>query len=167
MANFCIDEQGRYLGNTGDVNMFDTFNALWKRLVKTGVITEQEYHSTAFPQFYKTIDDFRAPFDDSHSAVSKSGLRLQEIYTDITKCPYRAQFNLDSQADAFADAYVPTLRSWSESVFLGALDSSRPVEQRRKIVDDFYASYNELVRQEPSRHSMDYVHAYMVVVKDL
>jgi hypothetical protein len=32
MLNFGIDEQGRYLGNTGGVNMFNTFATLWKQM---------------------------------------------------------------------------------------------------------------------------------------
>jgi hypothetical protein len=33
---FCKDEAGRYLGNTGGVNMFETFNALWQRFAAEG-----------------------------------------------------------------------------------------------------------------------------------
>ena len=166
MANFCIDEQGRYFGNTGGANMFDTFNNLWRELAESGVITQQEYQVTTFPQFYKTIDLFRAPFENPAGAVSRAGLQLETFYTGMTECPYRARFNEDGDSIAFADAYVPTLRSWSETVFMGSLNSSRPMAQRREIVDDFYGRYNALVRREPERHGLDYVHTYMVVVKN-
>jgi hypothetical protein len=36
LVNFGKDEAGRHLGNTGDVNMFDTFNALWRRFAAEG-----------------------------------------------------------------------------------------------------------------------------------
>ncbi|MDE0309236.1 MAG: hypothetical protein OXI60_05325 [Acidiferrobacterales bacterium] len=166
MANFCIDESGRYLGNTGGVNMFDAFNMLWKELADEGVISDAEYQATAFPQFYKTIDQFAMPFEESDSAVTREGLRLKTMYTGVTKCPYRAEFDRVGDPVAFADAYVPTLRSWSEIVFFGSLDSSRPVEQRREIVDQLYCNYNTLVRKEPDRHAMDYVHTYLVAVKE-
>ena len=166
MANFCIDENGRYLGNTGGANMFDTFNRLWKELATDNVITHDAYQATAFPQFYKTIDQFRAPFEAPDGVVSAEGLRLETIYTGITKCPYRAEFDQVGDSVAFADAYVPTLRSWSETVFMGGLNPSRPIEQRREIIDQFYSNYNSLVRKEPERHAMDYVHTYMVAVKD-
>ena len=58
MSNFCIDEQGYHLGNTGGVNMFDTFNDLWRAFVDDGIITEREYQSTNFPQFYKTLQEY-------------------------------------------------------------------------------------------------------------
>ena len=166
MANFCIDEDGRYLGNTDDVNMFSMFDALWKEMIDAGVITENEYQATTFPQFYKTIDEFRLPFDNPNSSVSKSGLRLVEAYTGITKCPYRAHYDQHGDAAVFADSYVPTLRSWSETVFMNALDTSRSIEERSEIVDQFFANYNQRVREEPENHSMDYVHTYMVITKN-
>jgi len=47
---FCKDEAGRYLGNTGGVNMFDTFNALWRRFASDGTITTEEYAGMTLPQ---------------------------------------------------------------------------------------------------------------------
>ena len=166
MANFCIDEQGRYLGNTEGINMFDTFDALWRDLVKSGTITEEEYVSTTFPQFYKSLDQFCSPFNDQSSPVIQSGLRLECAYTGVTKCPYRASFEEHRDADKFSEAYVPTLRSWSETVFMGGLNTSRPLDERRTIVEQFFDAYKALVREDPDNHSMDYVHTYMVIVKD-
>ena len=166
MANFCINERGEYLGNTVGVNMFDTFYSLWRQLADNGVITNAECQATVFPQFYRNIKQFRVAFDDPQSPVNGSGLRLETAYTGVTKCPYRAEFDQSGDPAAFADAYVPTLRSWSETVFFGALDTSRPIDERRAIVDRFYDNYNALVRREPERHAMDYVHTYMVVVKE-
>ena len=165
MANFCIDEEGRYLGNTRGRNMFDTFYKLWRELVETGIITEQECMNTTFPQFYKTLEEFQQPFGDPNSTVRRAGLQLETIYTGITDCPYRAEFERSGNSVEFANSYVPTLRSWSEGVFMGGLDASRPLEQRNRIVEEFYENYNSLVRKEPDQHAMDYVHVYMVVRK--
>ena len=62
--NFGIDEKGRYLGHTGGVSMFDTFNALWRELASEGVITGAEYANTNFPQVYRTAEQFTAPLRD-------------------------------------------------------------------------------------------------------
>lgn len=165
MSNFCIDEQGRYLGNTGGVNMFDTFNMLWKRLVEEGVVTQEEYAKTVFPQYYKTVDEYCAPLIDPTSPVYQTGLRLESAETRVVACPYAGQFARDGDVERFAVSYVPTLRTWSETVFFGSLDPSRPEGERRDIVERFYASYVDLVRENPTGHAMDYVHIYMVVSK--
>jgi hypothetical protein len=165
MSNFCIDEQGRYLGSTGGVNMFDTFNALWRSMAETGEITPHEYGATAFPQFYKTVEEYCAPLTDPASPVYRAGLRLVSAETRVVPCPYAARFAEAGDAAAFAASYVPTLRSWSETVFFSALDPARAPEERRAIVDRFYQGYVNLVREAPRGHAMDYVHIYMVVEK--
>ena len=165
MANFCIDEEGRYLGNTKGANMFDMFQKLWKELADSGVITHEECRTTTFPQFYKTLEQFQKPFTDPGSPVSLAGLKLEKIYSDVTECPYRAEFNRTGDSVAFANEYVPTLRSWSEGVFMGGLDSSRPLAERQRIVEEFFENYNSMVRKNPEIHAMDYVHVYMVVSK--
>ena len=50
-------------------------------------------------------------------------------------CPYHAAYASHGDAAAFAAAYVPTLRSWSETVFHGGLDPARPLAERQAIVD--------------------------------
>jgi hypothetical protein len=124
MSNFCMDDEGRYLGQTGG-----------------------------------------APLTDESNPVYRAGLRLVSAETRIVPCPYAARFAEDGDADAFAVAYVPTLRSWSETVFFSGLNDSRPVEERRALVEQFYQSYIDRVRRDPEGHAMDYVHIYMVAEK--
>ncbi|AVO44743.1 SAM-dependent methyltransferase [Phreatobacter cathodiphilus] len=165
LANFCADEQGRYLGHTGGVNMFDEFARHWRDLWKAGRITEAEYRGATFQQFYKTPDEFAAPFRDPASAVAKAGLVLDHISTTVTACPYAADFARHGDAAAFARAYVPTLRSWSETVFAGALDAHRTAHERAAIVDAFYGAYEAEVAANPAGHAMDYVHCVTVISK--
>ena len=36
---------------------------------------------------------------------------------------------------------------------------------RRQLIEEFYTAYGSMVECEPSRHSMDYVHAYLTIAK--
>lgn len=165
LANFCADEKGRYLGHTGGISMFDEFARHWRALWQKGRISEAEYRGATFQQFYKTPDEFAAPFRDKGSKVARAGLRLDHISTTVTACPYAADFKKHGDAKAFAKAYVPTLRSWSETVFAGALDASRTPQERAAIVDAFYGAYEADVAKSPEGHAMDYVHCFMVITK--
>ena len=164
-TNFCIDEQGHYLGHTEGIDMFDYFARHWRELLQSDRIDRQEYVNATFQQFYKTPDEFAAPFRDPSSAVSRTGLRLRHISTMVTPCPYAEDFRRHRNATAFAKAYVPTLRSWSENVFAGAL-SARAPEQRAQILDAFYGAYEADVARAPDGHRMDYVHCVMDISKD-
>ncbi len=168
--NFCKDEIGRYLGNTDGINMFDTFNQLWRGMHDEGRISDAEYLQASFPQYYRNTEEFSAPFQDVTSPVRAAGLRLISIHTGLVKCPYRAAFEDSSNSMTtreFAVSYIPTLRSWSETVFLNALDPSRSPEEREALIDLFYQRYEDLVAANPNGHAMDYVHCYIAIEKEL
>jgi hypothetical protein len=165
LANFCQDARGHYLGWTGGRNMHACFARHFGDLRDAGVITADEFTRATFPQYYKTPEEFTAPLDDPDSPVSRAGLRLESSFTAVTPCPYAAAFRQGQPAEAFVRAYVPTLRSWSESTFLGALDPARPATERQAIIDRFYAAYEADVAAAPDGHAMDYVHCFMVLAK--
>lgn len=167
LFNFGIDEKGRYLGHTGGVSMFDTFNELWRGLADEGVITDEEYLRTNFPQHYRTVDEFTAPLNDTENPVYKAGLRLEHVETRVVRCPFERDFT-ENHRDAarFATEYIPTLRSWSEATFMGGLSAHRSAEERLHIIDTFYGRYQDRVAKAPQGHAMDYVHCYLVCSKE-
>ena len=165
--NFGIDENGHFLGNTGGVHMFNQFDRLWKSLCQQGRITEEEYIRATFTQHYRTMDEFLSPFSDPDSAVSKAGLILKSSQSVFTPCPYRAAFDAADGAmtsRAYAQSLIPTMRSWSETVFKTALDQ-RPMDEAMSIIDDFYQAYEDEVASNPEGHAMDYVHLVIDVEK--
>lgn len=165
LFNFGIDEQGRYLGHTGGVSMFEMFNNLWAAMADEGAITQAEYRATNFPQVYRTVEQFCAPLADETSPVYRAGLRLEHAETRVVPCPFAADFFEHGDAAAFAEAYIPTLRSWSEPVFAAGLSPERPAEERHALVDTFYDRYRDAVAAAPEEHAMDYVHCYMICRK--
>ena len=165
LVNFCRDEEGRYLGRTGGVDMFGTFNLIWRELLQAGTIGEAEYRAMTLPQYYKDLAEFTRPLTEPGNSVHKAGLRLERAETRVVPCPFAAEFRRKGDAAAFAKAYIPTLRSWTESTFFAGLDPARPLEERRRIIDGYYARYEQRVREVPEGHGMDYVHAYLTIVR--
>lgn len=165
LFNFGIDEDGRYLGNTGGVNMFDAFNALWAGLRDEGSITPDEYVDTNFPQHYRTVEEFTRPFRDPGDPVHRAGLRLDHAETRVVRCPFAAHFEEHRDPARFAREYIPTLRSWSESTFASGLSPDRPPAERTAILDRFYERFEARVREAPDGHAMDYVHCYLIASK--
>lgn len=167
IISFGKDEHGQYLGNTGGVNMFDRFHQHWRAMMDEGQITPDEYSAGTFAQVYRTPEQFTAPLTEPSSAVYQTGLRLVSSHTAVVACPYRAAFDNDPGMDAvtFAASYIPTLRSWSETVFLNALATTRSEGERASLVDQFYQRYQDDVASSPDGHAMDYVHSYLVIEK--
>jgi len=165
LINFARDAEGRYLGNTGGVNMFDNFNRIWLDFLAAERINRAEYDNMTLPQYYNTVEEFSAPLLDEREPVHQAGLRLEHIETRIVKCPYAESFGEHGDAARFAQEYIPTIRSWNESIFFSALSDERSVEERRQIIEDYYGTYRDQVSASPAGHGMDYVHAYMVISK--
>jgi hypothetical protein len=166
LFNFGIDEQGRYLGHTGGVSMFDTFNRHWAALRDEGRITADEYRRTNFPQHYRSVAEFTAPLRDESSPVHQAGLRLVHAETRVVRCPFEQDFTENHRdPERFAREYLPTLRSWSEATFVNGLDPDRSPEEKAGIVDEFYGRYQRQVAESPQGHAMDYVHCYLVCEK--
>nr|MCH9671181.1 SAM-dependent methyltransferase [Gammaproteobacteria bacterium] len=117
------------------------------------------------PQFYRSLEEFRAPLEDPTSRAYQAGLRLESAEIRYVRCPYAAHFERQGDVDAFASSYVPTTRTWSEAAFANSLDSKRSAEERAAIVGEFFDSFVEHVRSDPAGHGMDYVHAYISVRK--
>ena len=165
--NFGIDEEGRCLGNTGGHSMFDKFSSHWKFLENTEIITEDEFRAATFTQHYRTISEFRKPFDDQNSSVYKAGLRLISCTTKLTECPYKKKYknNKNSMSSTdYAEILIPTMRSWSETVFRTAL-TGRKEDDINKIVNKFYKSYQDEISMDPEGHAMDYIHIIMEIEK--
>ena len=165
LLNFCRDENGKYLGNTTGVNMFSNFAQIWQDFLDQGLIREDEYQKMTLPQYYNTVEEFSAPLKNSESSVYLAGLRLKHIETHITACPFAEAFKEHQDAQRFAEEYIPTISSWNESIFFGALDQERALEDREQIIQDYYQTYQNQVMASPEMHRMDYVHAFTVIEK--
>jgi hypothetical protein len=163
--NFGIDEKGRYLGHTGGVSMFGTFDRLWKELATEGMITEAEYANTNFPQVYRTMDEFTAPLQDHASAAYQAGLRVEHVESRHLVCPYAKAFAEHKDAERFANDYIPTLRSWSEPTFAAGLSGARSPQERMRVLDSFFTRYRDAVSAAPEGHGMDYIHVHLVCRK--
>lgn len=165
LLNFCRDENGKYLGNTTGVNMFTNFADIWQDFMEQGLIREDEYQKMTLPQYYNTVEEFSAPLKNVENPVYQAGLRLKQIETHITACPFAEAFKEHQDAQRFAKEYIPTIRSWNESIFFGALDTQRTLEERQQIIRDYYQTYQDQVQESPELHRMDYVHAFTVIEK--
>ena len=134
-------------------------------LVAEGKVMKEEYTNAAFPQYYRNVEEFAAPFSDPDSEVRKAGLSLDHIETRVIDCPFEERFGQTGDLESFAREYSATIRSWSESTFYNSLDPSRPAEERSRIIDELYRKYEYRVRKAPVGHGMAHVYANKMMSK--
>jgi len=172
LVNFCVSYDGHYLGHTDSYkyNMFSVFDDIWKSMLNDGKITKDEYETTTMCNYYRTEEEVSRPFQDPNSSVTKAGLRLVSLRSEITRCPYHMYWTSSScslSTHEYAKMYVGTLRCWSNSTFVSSLSNRRSGSEKHDIVDELYDRYVERVAVEPEAYAMDYVHHYMVIEKQL
>lgn len=78
---------------------------------------------------------------------------------------FAEDFKQHRDAARFAMEYVPTIRSWNESIYYAALSRERAEDERREIIEAFYGTYRANIEREPGHHGMCYVHAYVTIAK--
>merc|ERR1719380_283450 len=90
VANFCVDGDGRHLGNTGGgtANMYAVMARLWGELAERGRITEAERRDCTLCNYYRTEEEVRRPFQPG-GAAAEAGLKLLTCETRVTPCRYR------------------------------------------------------------------------------
>src|SRR5262249_20157956 len=127
-----------------------------------GAITSEELSGATFMQYNRTIAEFRAPFDDPASAVSRAGLVLKHCSSAMTSVGH---FTEGQDAAAYARSCASSLRAFSESTFSGALDARRPQTERQAILDRFYADYQADVMAAPQAYRREAVNCFMRIAK--
>ena len=160
-VNFCVSKDGYFLGQTDrGASMWDSFAKCWNQLKDQGFIDEEERLAVSFPNYYRTT----AEFVKGINAIPN--LKLISAEEKIVRCPYREQYLEDPTKltpRQYAESFVPTTRTWSNSIFRGALHADRT--DKDSVLEQFWANYMALVEQNPAEHGMDYVHSYLVMEK--
>lgn len=163
--NFALAEDGSHLGKHNSDGIFHTLNQIWLAMTDDGILTPGEYLNTNYAQYYKTEEEFRTPFENPQFNAELNDLVLESSKIKVFRCIYQSAFQKSGDADSFAHTFVPNVRSWSERTFLNGLKSDRAPDERMQIVDELFDRYAEIVRNNPTRHNMDYVYNKMIVSK--
>lgn len=167
-VQLAIDEEGQFVGTTKNipVSVNRTMGSLWKGLVHDGLITQDEFNKTTFFNYFRTVSEFKKPFESADSPVRKAGLTLVSIETKVVPCPYREKWLKNGgDPEAHARWFIPTTRIWSNATFLSGLSDNRSPEEKAGIVDEFFKRYENQVAKHPEDHGMDFVNAFMVIAK--
>ena len=70
-----------------------------------------------------------------------------------------------SAARAHAVSVVQSIRTWSNRMFTTGLSRERNVEERKKILDEFYRRLVDQVAMVPADRGSDYAVNFVTVVK--
>mmetsp|Transcript_46846 Transcript_46846/g.71649 ORF Transcript_46846/g.71649 Transcript_46846/m.71649 type:complete len:345 (+) Transcript_46846:2-1036(+) len=194
-VSFAKNEQGHFLGKSSHVkeSMHHQFRDIWADMASAGRITKGEFEATNFPNQYRCMEEYLAPFggeggkaQEVSAAILQSGVKGKAAFEGMAvaaasygevRCPYHVRWMSEKAlrqekkvdeaqaAKEHAKRFVPTTRTWSNSTFESALDSSRSTGERQALAEELFQTYESRIAQSPQDHAMDYQHVYLVMHK--
>ena len=79
---------------------------------------QEEFDNTNICNYYRTIDEYKAPFQQPNSKLTKAGLHLLSIESKTTQCPFHKRWlSQGGDAKAHAKEMIPGFRVWSNHSF--------------------------------------------------
>ncbi|KAK2140173.1 hypothetical protein NP493_5941g00000, partial [Ridgeia piscesae] len=118
-------------GTTSDIwCLFGSMSDIWRDMMREQLITEDEFLTTLAPWYFRTEEDLAAPFEDTHSPVRNSGLRLLAMETHNIKCSWRERWTKlnkqdNTEARTHALSFVKWIRTWANVTFAKGLSSEK------------------------------------------
>ena len=164
IMSFGKDEADQYLGNTGGVNMFDTFHHHWKALADTrhhhGRGIRRRDLRAGLPNargVHGTPARHRVPSVPGRAAPRLGPYRRHAVPVPGRIPDLRHHDPARIRTKLHPDAAILVRNRVRQCAGPGA----RPVSERAEIVDRFYQAYEDMVAADPDGHAMDYVHSYL------
>ncbi|XP_028515288.1 caffeine synthase 1 [Exaiptasia diaphana] len=162
------DEEGQLFGHTKctKVSAMKQICSLWEEFVQEGRITQEEFNHTNFTAYFRTVEEFKKPFNDPDSPVKRKGLEFVSIEKHVIPCAHKERWMREKgDPKEHAKRYVASIRTSSNATLISGLSDSRSSEEKSKIVDDLYRIFESLVAKNPEDHGADFVEAYIVIRK--
>ena len=145
------ERAGLYVQLIADMN---SILAEWSR---AGRIAAGTVAAIVVPVWMRTLDEIRAPFEESGGSVA--GLELESAELFQLDNPY-----WQDDPAPFARSYVRSASAWGGPIFLRAFE--REGEDRAPgLLDAFLAELEERISDAPDRYRWDYVEALIVCRK--
>jgi hypothetical protein len=149
-------------GNTGAEGLLDMANEALKEMVSEGTLHDQEYDRMAIPTYYRTLEEYRAPF--SLDTIGRA-LEIEECSLTALCDPLFDEYRQKGDAGSFADSYVKFFEAYSEASFLSSLDSSRSAAEKEELRQSFYQGVCRRISCDPARAVCPWNLILMTIVK--
>ena len=101
----------------GGEALFDALQASIATMHRGGAISDAGYGALAYPTWFRTEAELRAPFSPEFAGPSGAALRLVDLRTVVLDDPFLAAFQTSGDAGAYAAAQVGFLRGFLEPSF--------------------------------------------------
>ena len=140
-------------GVMGSERLFDLLNEVLARCRDDGRLTADEFARIAYPTWFRSLDDLRAPFAPDYVSPSGARLELVDLQPVVEDDPFRSQLD-DPQT--YAASQAAFLRGFLEPSFAASLDQSRRPQERERVLEAVWAATRDAIAADPRAASPTY-----------
>ncbi len=152
-------------GNSGAEGLTDLANHILQQLVKDGTLYPKEYEEMAIPTYYRTAQEWKEPFMSDSNFPQGAALSLDDFQELALPDVYLEQFQLDGDAQLFAEAYTGFFKAAYEPCLFVNLSDKRTPESRQHVIDVFSQKLQVALAQDPKKYSCRWVLHLMLISK--
>jgi hypothetical protein len=142
-------------GQMGSEALFQTLEDALRASRSAGDLTASEYAAMAYPTWFRSLAELRAPFDAAYTGPAGGTLELVSLTPVRLSDPMLPAFRAEGDAVAYAANQVGFLRGFLEPSFRSAL-AGRPHADQDRILDAVFADAAGRVAADPLAFSPDY-----------
>ncbi|MBN8248035.1 MAG: SAM-dependent methyltransferase [Verrucomicrobia bacterium] len=135
--------------------LFDCLETALRAARDAGTITPAEYAAMVYPTWFRSLEEFRAPFAPEVAGPSGGTLHLEELEPVELPDPFLESWRTSGDADAYGRAQSAFLQGFLEPSFQAAL-KTRPPEVARDILSSLFSDIARRIAQDPQAVSPQY-----------
>ncbi len=129
--------------------LYDMFDDACKDLVAAGVLDRACYERFLFPVYFRSLDEMLAPLNCPGTLLGGAFVVDRAEAMDWPP-PFSTEFARTGDAAAYADAFVGSIRAWSEPIC--AAELVPPGERAAGVLEALYKRAHERVVAQPERY---------------
>lgn len=169
VQNFAVDERGYYLGSTDyGASIYTELSRCLREMVADGALERSEFEAATSPEYFRTLHEHMAPFDDAGGRVRRAGLELVSSEVRIQRCVLRRDY-ADGRYESAAEygaAFAKAVSAFTWAKVMRAFEgSNRTAREQGNLADEVFERFAGKVAARPLAFGIDNVMALLVVEK--
>jgi indole-3-acetate O-methyltransferase len=143
-----VMENGTYYGAGGHGNsLYGVLGDILRDMLDCGELTQAEMDWATSPEYYRTIQELRAPFDDPESSVSDAGLKLVSATPQVCPCPLRAAFmhgTYEGREKEYGELFAQSITSFTRHKLERAFQhpgNKRTEPEKQQLIQEIYKRF--------------------------
>jgi hypothetical protein len=138
-------------GLSGAEGLLDLANDVLQEQVAAGTLAAAAYEKMVLPMYYRTLEEYTAPFSAPAASAPGSSLQLVASEPVTLSDVFWARYQATGDVQAYAAAYTGVLRAFTEPTLFGpAVPAGQPQSSARPA-DVFYRRVQERIAAAPER----------------